>query len=175
MWCLVVVSLITLTGGCPVASKATQKVGGVQFFSGGRSSESEWRRAVATNVLQLAEFPTTSQNVLLATEVDALSAHSHKYQDVDLGLTFLALKTGLPISFSLDQGNDGSKVQQKTANQFHNGSLHIGGHDISDNDDFGMSFQRQEGSSAAPFDVFAFGMHLIGNDLSDGEKLNVYR
>ena len=126
------------------------------FFTGS-SAEEQWRSAVRRDRLDLGEFPTSHNNILLASEVDSLS-RSHKAQDVDLGLTFLAFKTGLPVSFSLDQGQGvASQLSAKSANQFHNGTLHIGGHDISENDDFGMSFQRDH--SGAPFDVFAVGDH----------------
>jgi len=135
----------------------------VTFYAGGdKAAEEQWRAAVLQSQLDLADFPTSQENMLLASEVKSLSKHSHKAQDVDLGLTFLALKTGLPISFSLDQEDNSQQQQQiKSANQFHNGTLHIGGHDISENDDFGMSFKRDR--SGAPFDVFAFGEPIRRN------------
>lgn len=143
--------------------------------------QAEWAARLTESSLTVADFPTTRSNVQLASEalhstlVVKLSASavmeslqvtekltaSSKAQAVHVGLTFLALKTGLPITFALQA----APVAALKGNHYHNGSLAIGGNDVSEHDDFSMSFRH----GSTPFSVFAFGMHLVGNDISEGE------
>ena len=129
----------TITAVCPEISET-----GIEFFVG-VDAKARWEKAVAQRELEQAGFATTHSNMLLANEVDTLSKSSLKAQDVNLALTFLALKTGLPISFSLNSqatANSGA-LEHMQVNQFGNSSLHIGGNDRNDHDDFGMTFSRE--------------------------------